>query len=309
MFKRCISVTLLSLILGANAQAKTTYSPIDKDMLTNYGNLVHFGIIGDYGNNSNDEEKVAKALDKHEPEFIVTLGDNNYSRGCWDTIDKNIGQFYSKYIGNYKGKYGKGSDVNRFFPSTGNHDWNAIDSCRYQGGLPYLAYFTLPNNGLYYDYVKGPVHFFAVDSDGRTPDGNKKGSTQYAWLKKKLKESTSCFNVVYFHHAPYTSGEHGNSKELQWEFEKLGADVVLAGHDHHYERIMRDGIVYFVNGSGGARIRKLDGKAVEGSKRQFDKRNGFMMGYAHENRLAFAFFDEDDRIKDSLMLTKDSCSK
>lgn len=121
-------------------------------------NLV-FAVIGDYGANSAAEAKVASVLKSKNPQFILTLGDNNYTHGCWKTIDKNVGKYYHEYIGNYQGKYGKGSDVNRFFPTLGNHDWLARKTCLYQGTLPYFSYFTLPGNQSYYDFVRGPIHF------------------------------------------------------------------------------------------------------------------------------------------------------
>lgn len=66
-----------------------------------------------------------------------------------------------------------------------------------------------------------------------------------------MTASKSIWNVVYFHHPPYTSGDHGPSTYMRWPFAQWGADAVLNGHDHTYERIMQDGIVYFVNGLGG----------------------------------------------------------
>ena len=54
----------------------------------------------------------------------------------------------------------------------GNHDVNA------DGGHAYLDYFTLPGNRRYYDFIAGPVHFFALDSDSRKPDGVSVDSTQ-----------------------------------------------------------------------------------------------------------------------------------
>ena len=59
--------------------------------------------------------------------------------------------------------------------------------------------------------------------------------------------------MVIDHHPPYSSdNKHGSTPALQWPFAEWGADVVLSGHAHTYERIRRDGIVYFVNGLGGA---------------------------------------------------------
>src|SRR3972149_3571495 len=105
-----------------------------------------FAVIGDYGANTQAEEDVANLVKSWNPEFIVTVGDNNYENGSASTIDENIGQYYHEFIFPYLGTYGNGSpDSNRFFPVPGNHDWNIPNL------IPYLDYFTLLNNKRFYD--------------------------------------------------------------------------------------------------------------------------------------------------------------
>ncbi|MFY0235610.1 metallophosphoesterase family protein [Legionella pneumophila] len=263
-------------------------------------NLV-FAVIGDYGANSAAEAKVASVLKSKNPQFILTLGDNNYTQGCWKTIDKNVGKYYHEFIGNYQGKYGKGSDINRFFPTLGNHDWLARKTCLYQGTLPYFSYFTLPGNQSYYDFVRGPIHFFALDSDSHEPDGSKEGSKQYQWLTEQVQQSKAPFKIVYFHHAPLSSGKHGSNTRMQWNFASMGIDVVMSGHDHHYERIERNGIVYFVNGVGGAELYSYK-KWVEGSKFFYSKHHGFMLITALEHAMKIQFINENDEIKDEIVI-------
>lgn len=264
---------------------------------------IKFGIIGDYGDDSVAENQVADTLKSKGPEFIITLGDNNYYYGCWYSIDTHIGKYYADYIGNYKGTYGKGAITNRFFPSIGNHDWAAQSHCLYNGTLPYLNYFTLPNNGLYYDFVKGPIHFFVLDSDDHEPDGNQVGSTQYQWFKKKVTESKSCYKLVYFHHAPYSSAWHGDNKKMQWDFDKLGVDVVLSGHDHSYERILQDKLVYFVNGVGGAELSYFIHNA-KGSQFKYNKHHGFMMASTSDKGIHFKFYNDKNKLIDEYKLQK-----
>jgi len=127
----------------------------------------------------------------------------------------------------------------------GNHDWES------QNAAPYLAYFTLPGNERYYEFVEPPAHFFAIDSDPHEPDGTTIGSVQAEWLRTRLAASTQPYRFVYMHHAPYSSSENGSQSNLQWPYAAWGASAVLSGHDHTYERIMRDAIPFFVNGAGG----------------------------------------------------------
>ncbi len=296
-------------LIAALSLTLSLFASVSTQALTPHRQSIHFGIIGDYGANSLSEKRVAKKLKTKNPEFIITLGDNNYLSGCASTIDENIGQYYSEYIGNYQGRYGEGAKVNRFYPALGNHDWNALSDCPVNGTLPYFDYFTLPGNQRYYDFVKGPVHFFAIDSDQHEPDGREMGSKQYLWLKAQLAKSTSPYNIVYFHHAPFSSGYHGSTKEMQWDFKKLGVTLVLAGHDHHYERIERDGMVYFVNGLGGSDFVLPPVGKVEGSKYKYFIQHGFMMGYADNNKLTLQFFNDSNKLLDTKVFTNTKAKK
>jgi hypothetical protein len=116
---------------------------------------VRFAVIGDYGLAGKPAADVAGLVKSWDPDLILTTGDNNYPIGSAETIDENVGQYYHEFIYPYKGSYGPGADINRFFPTLGNHDYGV------PGARPYLEYFTLPGNGRYYDFVWGPVHFFA----------------------------------------------------------------------------------------------------------------------------------------------------
>ncbi len=242
-----------------------------------------FAVIGDYGDGSQAEQDVANLVKNRNPSFIITTGDNNYPSGAANTIDANIGQYYHGYIHPYTGSYGAGSAVNRFFPSLGNHDWEATNA------RPYTNYFTLPGNERYYDFVRGPVHFYVVDSDDHEPDGISSTSLQAQWLQARLAASTSTWNLVYMHHPPYSSGaDHGSTPSLQWPFQEWGATAVLAGHDHGYERIFRDGIPYFVNGLGGASLYNF-GTPVAGSQVRYNGDYGAMFVIVNNAQMIFQF--------------------
>lgn len=258
---------------------------------------LRFAVIGDYGVAGQAEADVANIVREWKPELIITTGDNNYREGEASTIDANIGQYYADYIHPYKGQFGQGADENRFFPSPGNHDWNAPDL------QPYLDYFTLPGNERYYDFRRGPVHFFSVDSDSREPDGVSQGSIQATWLRDALAASDAPWKLVYMHHPPYSSARHGNVDWMQWPFEEWGATAVLAGHDHVYERIVRDGIVYFTNGLGGNPVRynfKL--LSVQGSIVRFNDDYGAMFVVADEQQITFSFVTRSGEIIDEYTL-------
>ncbi len=252
---------------------------------------VKFAAIGDFGKAGSNELNVSNLVKSWNPEFIITLGDNNYELGEAATIDLNIGQYYHQFISPYTGNYGQGDSVNRFFPSLGNHDWYTLSA------QAYLNYFALPSNERYYDFVKGNVHFFAIDSDPNEPDGVDSSSVQGQWLKMKLSQSTEKYNLVYFHHPPYSSAQHGSQHYMQWPFKEWGATAVLAGHDHTYERIFIDSLTYFVNGLGGKSIYAFN-TPVPGSQLRYNNNYGAMLIMSYDDSLVFRFYSVSGNQRD-----------
>ena len=176
-------------------------------------------MIGDFGSNDSNEQDVANLVKSWNPDFIVTVGDNNYPDGEAATIDANGGKYYHEFIHPYTGAYGAGAATNRFWPVIGNRDWENQTGPKLQ---PYFDYFTLPNNERYYDFVQGPVHFFMLDTDSREPDGIER-STHAQWhrcgspLERALK-------IFILHHTSVLVATFWRLHALQgW-----GADVVVS---------------------------------------------------------------------------------
>jgi tartrate-resistant acid phosphatase type 5 len=258
---------------------------------------LRFAVIGDFGESGQPEADVAALVHSWDPDIVITVGDNNYPNGKAGTIDANIGQYFHDYIFPYNGKYGQGAAENRFFPSLGNHDWYTA------GAQPYLDYFTLPGNERYYEFVRGPVHFFALDSDENEPDGVGSRTVQAAWLQNALAASTSSWNIVYFHYPPYSSGRHGSIIWMRWPFAAWGADVILAGHDHTYERLLVDGIPYFVNGAGGNELYDFINILPE-SQFRFNADYGAMLVTATSTDLHFEFYSRSGALIDQYKFKK-----
>ncbi len=211
---------------------------------------VRCAVIGDYYNATDNTQGVANLVKSWNPDLIVTTGDNTNNTQVPE-MDRQVGQFYGAYIRYPAGSssiYAPGAATNKFFPSLGNHDWD--------GGISgWTDYFELPGIERYYDFVQGPIQFFVMDSDGREADGNTVTSPQALWLQARLAASTAPWKVVALHEPPYSSGSgHGDSPALQWPFQDWGATAVIAGHDHVYERIVKNGFPYFVVGTGGVSL-------------------------------------------------------
>jgi len=272
---------------------------------------VRFAVIGDYGLGSPDEAAVADMVDSWTPDFVITTGDNRYA---FTTFDEVVGRYYDPYLTDVQvGPYcaGGSSPINAFFPSLGNHDYTDA------GGIDeYLDYFTLPGAGVagsgtsgserYYDFVQGPIHFFVLDSDKAIWHPTDMVA-QKSWLQTQLAASTAPWQIVYMHHPPYSSGWHGSSLEMQWPFADWGADIVLSGHDHTYERLEVGEMLYFVNGVGGS-SRYNFREPLPASRRRYADDFGAMLVTATSEAANFRFMnvgrtiiDEDTHLVQAAM--------
>jgi hypothetical protein len=273
-----------------------------------------FAIIGDYGRGDANEAAVAKLVASWDPAFIIAVGDDYYSpAGGVGTgrYDESTGAYYCRWLKDVtttgqRCPSGQ-APVNAFFPAMGNHDYSDATPAPQS----YLTYFRLPGAGIlnssgnerYYDFVEGPVHFFVLNSNPEEPDGTSSTSPQAQWLKAHLAASASAWSIVYDHHPPYSSDTtHGSTAELRWPFATWGADAVLSGHSHTYERIMKDGIVYFVNGLGGA-PRYAFGTPVAGSKVRYDADWGAQRVTVTPTTLTFAFYNVAGTLVDTYTLS------
>jgi hypothetical protein len=122
-------------------------------------------------------------------------------------------------------------------------------------------------------------------------------SIQAQWLQERLAASTSPWQVVYMHYPAYSSGLHGSTDWAQWPYAAWGADAVLAGHDHTYERLIVDGIPYFVNGLGGGAIYSFV-DVVPQSVMRYNDNYGALLGEASEHKLGFHFISIDGEVVD-----------
>jgi hypothetical protein len=265
---------------------------------------LRFAVIGDFGDDGKYEADVAAMVHRWDVDLIVTTGDNNYPDGEASSMDANVGRYYADFIHPYKGTYGPGASENRFFPTLGNHDW------RVESLQPHYDYFTLPGNERYYDFEWGPVHFFIIDSDDHEPDGIAQDSVQAAWFMDAIIQSTAPWKLVFMHHPPYSSSsKYDDHETMQWPFAAWGADAVLAGHAHLYERLSYDGIPYFVNGLGGRwlSIPKIHyfGDRDERSLIRYNRDYGAQLVTADDACINFSFYSRSGELIDSYTLYGD----
>ena len=287
--------------------------------------IFKFAVIGDYGKDNKAEADVAAQVNNWGVDFIVTVGDNYYGAAdgsyadSWQALDDAVGKHYHNWIKPYSGSYGSGSsDINRFFPALGNHEWYHLDSSDIYLDFFYLTpYSGTSGNERYYDFVWENVHFFILSPYGNglteytfprhgnygEPDGVVQNSLQAQWLQTQLENADSShWKVVITHHPPFSSSnEHGSEPAVQWPFKDWGADMILSGHDHTYERLIVNDLVYFVNGLGGGDIYNF-GNPVTGSQFRYNADYGAMLFEVYNDSIICKFINRSGSVIDSYEL-------
>ncbi len=261
-----------------------------------FGQVSRFAVVGGFGNASGgNEAPVAQLVKSWQPDFIITLGGNNYPNGEASTIDANIGQYYHEYINNYQGGYGSGSLSQSFLPALGEQDY------RTAGAAPYLNYFTLPGNERYYDFVRGDVHFFVLDSNPETPSGVAADGVQATWLRDGLAAAAETWKIVYFYHSPYSSGAQGSNDYMRWNFKGWGASIVLSGQHNGYERLSIDDFPFIVNGLGGHSGDDF-GKILLSSRFRYNENFGAMKVESNPSIIQFQFYNRHGLLVDNFSM-------
>jgi len=186
---------------------------------------------------------------------VFAVGDLAYPNGS-DVDFKNC----------YHPTWGRFKDRTR--PSPGNHEYHS------SGASGYSNYFGAtagdPKKG-YYSYDLGQWHILSLNSECREVGGCGMDSPQAKWMQEDLQEHRAGCTLAYFHKPLFSSGlSHGADSEVKplWDIlYHAGADIVINGHDHDYERFApqdpngnsdpEHGIREFVVGSGGRNSHRL----------------------------------------------------
>ncbi|HEX9872657.1 MAG TPA: metallophosphoesterase [Candidatus Tectomicrobia bacterium] len=209
---------------------------------------------GDITSCGQDRDEATAQLLDGIASTVFTLGDNAYPDGT-----------LAEFTDCYGPTWGRHKDRTR--PSPGNHDYHTA------GAAGYYTYFgtaaspretncTSDCQG-YYSYDLGAWHIIVLNSEIERGAG----SAQEQWLRADLAANQRTCTLAYWHKPRFSSGQHGNATSVQAFWQALyeyGADVVLNGHDHTYERFAPQnpdgqadptrGIREFVVGTGGASL-------------------------------------------------------
>jgi calcineurin-like phosphoesterase family protein len=201
---------------------------------------IGFMAFGDSGGGGSDQRALAEQMASYPYRFMIHTGDLAYDDGTIGQLEDNVFGIYAPLLEHLA-----------FFPAPGNHEYHTLSAA------PFRAVFALPgtSNERWYSYDWGRVHLAALDTESDY-------ATQASWLDQDLAATALPWKIVYFHKPPYSSGAHGSDRALRGALapvlEQHGVQLVLAGHDHDYERIApQGGVQHVVTGGGGVGTRSV----------------------------------------------------
>jgi len=263
MFRFLIVICLVAAIVVACD--KSGSSPISSSPTTKGVVIAAAGDIacGSKSGGANCKQmETSDLLMQINPDAVLTLGDNQYECGELANFDA----FYAPSWGRLEA---------RTKPAPGNHEYNTSCQNSVPGAPGYYTYFgalaspddptcTVNCRG-YYSFDLGVWHIVSLNSNcSHSTHSCDAGGSEVVWLQDDLAKHSNKCTLAYFHHPRWSSGKHGDQTAVSTIYQVLyqnNVDVVLAGHDHDYERLAPTdpngnldtarGIVNFVVGTGG----------------------------------------------------------
>ena len=198
---------------------------------------------------------------------FFTAGDNAYEVGSAKDFSSCYGPTWGRVLDR------------TVLPAAGNHDWLT------DGAAGYRAYFGAaasgPDGATWYSKDLGAWHVVVLDSNCSFVGGCEATSPQGRWLAADLAASDARCTLAIWHHPRFSSGEHGNDPSVApfWDIlAAAGADLIVNGHDHDYERfapqtpagteLRPGGMREIVIGTGGAGLRPFHAIAPNSEFRQ-----------------------------------------
>jgi len=246
---RAAAACLAALMLGGGCGGDDDGA--DSSKRPGAADVVAVGDIGVCG--EENDEATAELVVGHSRATVLVLGDNVYNEGLKE-----------EYESCYAPAWGRFKDRTR--PVPGNHEY-----LHFPDAAGYFDYFgdAAGRRGLgYYSFDLGAWHLIALNSncDAELVGGCGAGSAQERWLRGDLRSSGKGCTLAYWHHPRFSSGTaHGSDERTAAFWQALydaGADVVLGGHEHNYQRFAPQapsgevdeerGLREFVVGTGGA---------------------------------------------------------
>lgn len=302
------------LVLGCKGQERATQPPPPGDASAKEVALAGAAVLigaGDIGMcDKTGDERTAAIVDSvlrddsvaKVENAVFTMGDNAYPSGSQGATDDFRRCFTTSW--------GANRIMQLIHPAIGNHDYQTVM------GPGYFAYFgdrAGPRGKGYYSFDLGKWHLISLNSEilvGVMLDPTE-AKAQEDWLRADLKDHGKPCTLAYWHRPLFASGTHGPTPEVQGLWRILyenGVDIVVNGHEHHYERFLPQtpagiadsvrGIEEIVVGTGGGDLRGLRRPLTPNSAMQIIGYFGVIKLTLGDGEYRHAFIDTDGRVWD-----------
>jgi len=249
--------------------------------------LVRVAVAGDTGTGDSAEEATAEQMAEQAKanggpyDALLLLGDLIYEDGQVDLVDDAVTGPFAALLEN----------DTTLVPVLGNHDYLSDEQAQIMDALG--------QDTTWYVTHIGQLRVIVLDTE-RTDDPG-----QTAWLDDTLRtpQPPGTWTVVAMHKPAYSAGYHGSDEQVQqlWAplFDQYDVPLVLAGHDHDYQRSEPiDGVTYVVSGAG-AKLRRTghdDFTAVSASTLHF------VDLVVYSDRIVLRAIDQDGMLVDTFTL-------
>ncbi len=248
---------------------------------------VRFAVIGDSGTGGREEYEVAQEMERYRQavgfDFVIMLGDNIYG-------GHRPKDFTQKFEQPFKPLLDAGV---KFYAALGNHD----DPNQERLYKPFNM-----GGERYHTFKKGPVAFFALDSNYMDP-------AQLQWLRQNLQSSDTKWKICYFHHPLFNIGKsHGPDLDLRSlllpVFEQYGVNAVFSGHEHAYERMKPEGNIYFFVAGNAGKLSTHDFRSSDEVQAEYDADRDFMLVEISGDQMFFQTINRAGKTIDSGVLAR-----
>jgi predicted phosphodiesterase len=250
-----------------------------------------FAVYGDSRYNDAAHQAVISQMTAYQPDFVLHTGDlvtQGNVMDQWDIFFVVVRSLAARVP---------------FFPTIGNHDY-------WKGGTKiFKTLFMPPKNS------PSPVLDYFVDTGNArfvVLDNRRVGkASQKTWLEETLKDARDVKKLphifVSIHQGIQSSGPHGPDDDLDKQgylelFKAYGVAIVFAGHDHMYERGVRNGIRYIVTAGGGAPLYDKV-KPVKDTQLRATERH-FVAFTVEQDKVAFKVVRPDGTLIETCTLIK-----
>lgn len=219
-----------------------------------------FLVFGDSGDGGLPQRELAHRMALEDAVFVAHTGDIAYWSGTFDQFESAFFRIYPELLRRVP-----------FFPAPGNHDYEFSDALAYRTLFqPPTQGVPLEGQGRYYSFDWGPAHFTVVDTNTPLTEALAKGDGMLDWLEQDLRRTRQTWRIVMLHHPPFpTSAEKIDDpvsalvrEHITPILERNAVHLVLAGHEHIYQRtdarrgtaFVKDpgGTIYVTTGGGGS---------------------------------------------------------